>query len=59
MLLERESSEASAIASAAGLAILRRFGRGMPCSIQRVDLVEELVDEDVGDSTFFSTRPCA
>ena len=39
-------SEASAIASAAGLAILRRFGRGMPCSIQGVDLVEELVDED-------------
>ena len=38
---------ASAIASAAGFASLRRFGRGIPASIQLVDLVEELVDEDL------------
>ena len=38
---------ASAIASAAGLAILSRFGRGMPALDPAVDLVEELVDQDV------------
>ena len=41
-------SEASAIASAAGLAIFRRFGRCMPVGDPLVDLVEELVDQDVG-----------
>ena len=41
-------ADASAIASAAGLAILRRSGRGIPSAIQRVDLVEELVDEGLG-----------
>ena len=58
---ERQSSgisDASAIASAAGFAILRRFGRCMPPSIQR-SISTKSSSISVSDGTFFSTRPCA
>ena len=40
-------SDASAIASAAGFAIFRRFGTVRPFADPLVDLVEQLVDQDV------------
>ena len=49
---------ASAIASAAGLASFRRFGRGMPASIQR-SISWNSSSISTSDETFFSTRPCA
>ena len=49
---------ASAIASAAGFASFRRFGRGMPASIQR-SISWNSSSISTSDETFFSTRPCA
>ena len=51
-------ADASAIASAAGLAILSRFGRCMPSAIQR-SISSKSSSTRISDSTFFSTRPCA
>ena len=49
---------ASAIASAAGFAILSRFGRGIPASIQR-SISWNSSSIRMSDETFFSTLPCA
>ena len=49
---------ASAIASAAGFAILRRFGRGIPASIQ-VSISWKSSSIRMSDDTFLSTRPWA
>ena len=49
---------ASAIMRAAGLASFRRFGRGMPASIQR-SISWNSSSISTSDETFFSTRPCA
>ena len=49
---------ASAIASAAGLAILSRFGRFMPSASQR-SISTKSSSMSVSEDTFFSTRPCA
>ena len=51
-------SEASAIASAAGFAILSRFGRTIPAAIQASISVKSS-SISTSDGTFFSTRPCA
>ena len=51
-------SEASAIASAAGFAILSRFGRCMPDAIQ-ASISWNSSSISASEETFFSTRPWA
>ena len=51
-------ADASAIASAAGFAILSRFGRSMPSAIQR-SISWKSSSTRMSLETFFSTRPCA
>ena len=51
-------SDASAIASAAGLAIFRRFGRCMPSAIH-LSISKKSSSIRMSDETFFSTRPWA
>ena len=50
--------DASAMASAAGLAIFSRFGRGMPSAIHR-SISWKSSSTRMSEETFFSTRPCA
>ena len=47
-----------AIASAAGFAILSRFGRFIPSASQR-SISTKSSSISVSDGTFLSTRPCA
>ena len=50
--------EASAMASAAGFAILSRFGRCMPPAIH-LSISKKSSSTRMSEETFFSTRPCA
>ena len=49
---------ASAIASAAGFAILSRFGRFIPAAIHESISVKSSSTR-ISEDTFFRTRPCA
>ena len=46
------------MASAAGLAIFSRFGRGMPAAIHP-SISWKSSSTRMSEETFFSTRPCA